>query len=157
LKIFNIIFLMFLLTACTYKTTPVIVAFKKDQIAINDQGFLKENSFSKKIEVYNVGQLVFVLTINSKNICVNNKCYDKKLFIYKLNPKYPDNLFDLIISHKPLPNMPLKKIKNGFVQKKGDIIYIVTTDKVLFKDKSNNFLFLLKPLNMENNKKITKK
>ena len=144
MKIFNIIFLMFLLTACTYKTTPVIVAFKKDQIAINDQGFLKENSFSKKIEVYNVGQLVFVLTINSKNICINNKCYDKKLFIYKLNPKYPDNLFDLIISHKPLPNMPLKKIKNGFFQKEGSLLYIVTKNKVLFKDKSNKFLFLLK-------------
>ena len=137
--------LVLLFSGCTYKTTPVIVAFKKDNLAINDQGFLKENSFSKKIEVYNVGQLVFVMTINSKNICINNKCYDKKLFIYKLNPKYPDNLFDLIISKKSLPNIKITKTKNGFVQKKGDIIYIVTTDKVLFKDKSNNFLFLLKP------------
>ena len=142
-KISLLLFLLF--SGCTYKTTPVIVAFKKDNLAINDQGFLKENSFSKKIEVYNVGQLVFVMTINSKNICINNKCYDKKLFIYKLNPKYPDNLFDLIISKKPLPNIKITKTTDGFFQKKGSILYIVTKNKVLFKDKSNHFLFLLKP------------
>ena len=142
---------VFLFTACTYKTTPVIVAFKKDNLAINDQGFLKENSFSKKIEVYNVGQLVFVMTINSKNICINEKCYDKKLFIKKLNPNYnyPYNLFDLIISKKPLPNIKVKKLKDGFIQKKGSILYIVTKNKVLFKDRSNHFLFLLKPVNKE--------
>jgi len=139
------IFLSILIfTACSYKTTPVIVAFKKDHLAINDQGFLKENSFSKKIEVYNVGQLVFVMTINNSNICINNKCYDKKLFIYKLNPKYPSDLFDLIISKKPLPNIKIKKTKDGFIQKQGSMLYIVTSNRVLFKDKSNKFMFLLK-------------
>jgi len=136
--------IVLLFSACSYKTTPVIVAFKKDNLAINDQGFLKENSFSKKIEVYNVGQLVFVMTINSNNICIDNKCYDKKLFIKHLNPIYPINLFDLIISKKPLPNINIKKLENGFIQKQGTIIYIVTKNKVLFKDKSNRFLFLLK-------------
>ena len=133
-----------LFSACSYKTTPVIVAFKKDKLAINDQGFLKENSFSKKIEVYNVGQLVFVLTVNSNNICIDNKCYDKKLFIHKLNPKYPIDLFDLIISKKPLPNIKINKTKNGFFQKEDGLLYVVTKNKVLFKDKSNRFLFLLK-------------
>jgi len=131
-------------TACSYKTTPVIVAFKKDNLAINDQGFLKENSFSKKIEVYNVGQLIFVMTINSNNICIDNQCYDKKLFIKHLNPNYPLNLFELIIEKKPLPAMKITKTKDGFIQKQGNIIYIVTKTKVLFKDKNNKFLFLLK-------------
>jgi len=137
--------ILLLFTACSYKTTPVIVAFKKDNLAINDQGFLKENSFSKKIEVYNVGQLVFVLTLKNDFICINNKCYDKKLFMHKLNPNYPYNLFDLIISKKPLPNIKIIKTKNGFIQKQGSIFYLVTKNKVLFKDKSNKFLFLLKP------------
>ena len=136
--------ILFFFSACSYKNTPVIVAFKKDKIAINDQGFLKENSFSKKIEVYNVGQLVFVLTINNSDICINDKCYDKKLFMYKLNPNYPYNLFDLIISKKVLPKMKITKIKNGFIQKDNNIIYIVTKQKVLFKDKHKKFLFLLK-------------
>ena len=139
-----ILVILFLFTACSYKTTPVIVAFKKDKIAINDQGFLKENRFSKKIEVYNVGQLVFVMTINNSNICINDKCYDKKLFIYKLNPKYPYNLFDLIISKKALPNIKIKRIKNGFIQRNKDIFYLVKNNKVLFKDNKNKFLFLLK-------------
>ena len=144
MKKYFILPILFLFTACSYKTTPVIVAFKKDKLAINDQGFLKENSFSKKIEVYNVGQLVFVLTVNSNNICIDNKCYDKKLFIHKLNPKYPIDLFDLIISKKPLPNIKINKTKNGFFQKEDGLLYVVTKNKVLFKDKSNKFLFLLK-------------
>jgi hypothetical protein len=139
---FLFIFLIFI--GCSYKTTPVIVAFKKDNLAINDQGFLKENYFSKKIEVYNVGQLVFVLTIKDKFICINEKCYDKKLFIHKLNPHYPTNLFSLIIEKKPIANIKIKKLKNGFIQTTDTFKYIVTDKKVLFKDKKNNFLFLLK-------------
>ncbi len=143
-KLIFIILLLF--TGCSYKTTPVVVAFKKDNLAINDQGFLKENSFSKKIEVYNVGQLVFVLTIKDNLICINDKCYDKKLFMNKLNPKYPTNLFSLIIEKKPLPNIKIKKLKNGFIQKTKNIIYLVTENKVLFKDKQKKFLFLLKKI-----------
>jgi len=143
-KKINLLLISLLFIGCSYKTTPVIVAFKKNNLAINDQGFLKENSFSKKIEVYNVGQLVFVLTLKNNSICINNKCYDKKLFIHSLNSTYPYNLFDLIISKKPLPNIKIKKTKDGFIQKTKNIFYIVTPDKVLFKDKSNNFLFLIK-------------
>jgi len=140
-------FLFFLFIGCSSKTTPIIVGFKKDNLAINDQGFLKENLFSKKIEVYNVGQLVFVMSIDNKNICINNKCYDKKLFIHKLNPYYPYNLFSLILNHKPLPDIKIKKIRNGFIQKTETIFYLVTKNKILFKDNSNNFLFLIKVKN----------
>jgi len=143
----KLIFIIALLFAgCAYKTTPVVVAFKKDNLAINDQGFLKENSFSKKIEVYNVGQLVFVLTIKNNLICINDKCYDKKLFVHKLNSKYPTNLFSLIIEKNPLPNIKIEKLKNGFIQKTKNIFYLVTKNKVLFKDKQKKFLFLLKKI-----------
>ena len=143
MRYINILILFFFI-GCSYKTTPITFAFKKDNIAINDQGFLKENSFLKKIEVYNVGQLAFIMTINSKNICINNKCYDKKIFLYQLNPKYPTNLFNLIISKKRLPNIKIIKIKDGFIQKNEDIYYFVNKNRVFFKDKSNKFLFLLK-------------
>ena len=137
-----IISLLFL--GCTHKTTPVIVAFKKDNFAINDQGFLKEDSFSKKIEVYNVGQLVFVLTIKNRFICINKQCYDKSLFIHQINSDYPKNLLSLIIDKKPLPNLKIEKTEKGFVQKNRQFLYVVTDKKVFFRDKTKNFLFLLK-------------
>jgi hypothetical protein len=59
---------------------------------------------------------------------------------------YPTNLFSLIIDKKPIPNIKLKKIKNGFMQKNKDFIYIVTDRKVLFKDKNRNFVFLLRKM-----------
>jgi len=133
-----------LFLGCSHKTTPVIVAFKKDNFVINDQGFLKEDSFSKKIEVYNVGQLVFVLTIKNRYICINKKCYDKGLFIHQINQNYPKNLLSLIIDKKPLPNLKIEKTDNGFFQKTTHFLYVVTDKKVFFRDKSKNFLFLLK-------------
>jgi len=147
MKKYLLFIIVILFTACSYKTTPVIVAFKKDKLAINDQGFLKENSFAKKIEVYNVGQLVFVLKITKNQICINQKCYDKVLFIKRLNPNYPSDFFSIIIDKKPLPNISIKYIKNGFIQKTDTILYIVTKDKVIFRDKAKKFLFLLKPQN----------
>ena len=139
-----IFFIPFLFIGCSYKTTPVIIGFKKNNFSINDQAFLKENRFAKKIEVYNVGKLIFVLTIKDKYICINKQCYSKKLFIKNLNPTYPINLFSLIIDKKPLPNMKIKKTKNGFIQKNRDFYYIVTKNKSLFKDKKTKFLFFLK-------------
>jgi len=141
-----LLILTLLFTGCSYKTTPVVVAFKKDNLAINDQGFLKENSFSKRIEVYEAGNLAFVFTIKNDSICINNKCYDKKLFINELNPDYPTNLFETILSHKAFKNIKIIKTKNGFIQLSKNFIYKVTENKVLFKDKQKNFLFLVKKI-----------
>jgi hypothetical protein len=138
------LFLLFFFIGCAPKTTPVIVAFKNSGMAINDQGFLQETPFYKQIEVYNVGELVFVLTIKKNDICINNRCYDKTLFVHNLNPNYPSNLFDLILERRPIPDIKEQKINGGFIQKSDNFIYIVTDKKVLFKDKKGNFLFLLK-------------
>jgi len=136
--------LALIFTGCSYKTTPIVIAFKKDNFAINDQGFLKENSFSKKIEVYQAGNLAFVFTIKNSVICINNKCYNKTLFIHKLNPSYPTNLFEIILSHKAFKNTKVIRIKNGFIQKTDDFIYKVTSNFVLFKDRKKKFLFLVR-------------
>jgi hypothetical protein len=122
------------------------VAFKKDDFAINDQGFLKENSFSKKIEVYQAGNLAFVFTIKDKLICINDKCYDKKLFIHELNPSYPSNLFETILSHKHLKDVKIINTKDGFIQVTKNFIYKVTKKGALFKDKQSKFLFLVKKI-----------
>ena len=141
---FLVLFLLF--SGCSYKTTPIIFGFKKDNLAINDQGFLKENNFYKTIEVYSVGQLIFVMKIDKNSICINGKCYDKRIFIYNLNSNYPLNLFDLIISKQKLPNLKYYKTKDGFIQKDDKIFYLVTNNKVLFKDKNKKFIFLIKAI-----------
>jgi hypothetical protein len=146
MKKYLFILLLLFFTGCSYKTTPVEVAFKKDGFAINDQGFLKENNFAKKIEVYQAGNLAFIFIVKNNIICINDKCYDKSLFIHKLNPNYPRNLFETILSHKPFKNIKIKKIKNGFIQNTKNFIYKVTENKVLFKDKQKKFLFLVKKL-----------
>jgi hypothetical protein len=146
MKKYFLILLVILFTGCSYKTTPVEVAFKKDNFAINDQGFLKENAFAKKIEVYQVGNLAFVFTIKNNSICINNKCYNKNMFIKKLNPNYPSNLFEIILSHKAFKNVKIVKTKDGFIQTTKNFFYKVTENKVLFKDKQKKFLFLVKKL-----------
>jgi hypothetical protein len=146
MKKYFLILLVILFTGCSYKITPVQVAFKKDNFAINDQGFLKENSFSKKIEVYQVGNLAFIFTIKNNQICINNKCYNKTMFIKELNPNYPSNLFEIILSHKTFKNIKVIKIENGFIQTTKNFFYKVTENKVLFKDKQKKFLFLVKKL-----------
>ena len=133
-------------TGCSYKTTPIVIAFKKDNFAINDQGFLKENSFSKKIEVYQAGNLAFVFTIKNSVICINNKCYNKTLFIHKLNPSYPTNLFEIILSHKPFKNVKIIKTENGFIQITKNFIYKITKNKAFFKDKQKKFIFFVKKI-----------
>jgi len=146
MKKYLLILIIVFITGCSYKTTPVVVAFKKDNFAINDQGFLKENSFSKKIEVYQAGNLAFVFTIKNKLICINEKCYDKKLFIHRLNSSYPSDLFETILSHKPLKNVKIIKTKDGFVQITKNFIYKVTKNKAFFKDRKKSFLFLVKKI-----------
>jgi hypothetical protein len=135
MKKYFLILLVILFTGCSYKTTPVEVAFKKDNFAINDQGFLKENAFAKKIEVYQVGNLAFVFTIKNNSICINNKCYNKNMFIKELNPNYPSNLFEIILFHKAFKNVKIVKTKDGFIQTTKNFFYKVTENKVLFKDK----------------------
>jgi hypothetical protein len=146
MKKYFLILLVILFTGCSYKTTPVEVAFKKDNFAINDQGFLKENAFAKRIEVYQAGNLAFVFTIKSNSICINNKCYDKNMFIYQLNPNYPTNLFETIIAHKPFKNIKIIKTENGFAQVTKDFIYKINKNFSLFKDKHKHFLFLVKKI-----------
>jgi len=141
-----LLIVILLFTGCSYKTTPIVVAFKKGNLAINDQGFLKENSFSKRIEVYEAGNLAFVFTIKNNVICINNKCYNKTLFIHQLNPLYPTNLFDIILSHKQFKNIKIIKTEKGFIQVTKNFIYKVTKNKVLFKDRQKKFLFLVKKI-----------
>jgi hypothetical protein len=138
--------LLLIFTGCTYKTTPIAFTFKAPNIKINDQGFLKTNFYSKVIEVYMVGKLAFVFKVYNSKICVDNKCYDKKLFVKNLNKEYPITLFDDLINKKPLPNIKIVEEKSGFTQKNDKIIYQVAPKKVFFIDKNKKIVFFIKNL-----------
>jgi hypothetical protein len=68
------------------------------------------------------------------------------MFIKELNPNYPSNLFEIILSHKAFKNVKIIKTKDGFIQVTKNFIYKVTKKGALFKDKQSKFLFLVKKI-----------
>jgi hypothetical protein len=69
---------------------------------------------------------------------------DKKKFVKKYLGGY-DDLFESILNKKPLKNFDkITKLKEGFLQKDKNIFYLVTKDKVLFKDKKRKIIILIK-------------
>ncbi len=138
--------LLLIFTGCAYKTTPIVFSFKAPNTRINDQGFLKKNFYSKIIEVYMVGKLAFVFKVYTSKICINDKCYNKKLFVKNLNRNYPVRLFDILIDKKPLPNIKIVNNKNGFIQQNRNILYKVTKNQVFFIDKVKKIVFFIKTL-----------
>ena len=143
---FYFVFLVFFI-ACSVKTTPIYAVIKTPKIKIADEGFIKESFGYKKIIIYKVGLKPFSVTIKNSFICFSGKCQNKKDVIKSLNKKYPQDFFDKILNQKPLKFLgKIKKINDGFIQKKDGYLYKVTKDEVLFKDKRANILILIKYL-----------
>ena len=143
---FNFSLLIFF-TACSTKTIPIYAVVKSPKLKVADEGFLEKGVGYKKIIIYKAGIKPFSITIKNSFICINNKCQDKKVVIDSLNKNYPIDFFDNILNQKPLEFLgKIKKIENGFIQKKDGYLYKVTKDRVLFKDKNAHILILIKYL-----------
>ncbi len=142
------VFLMLFFVGCSVKTTPVYAVIKTPKIKISDQGFLKEGFGYKEIIIYKTGLKPFKVTIKNSYICLNSKCMDKEKFVKEyLGKNYPVDIFDLIIEGKPIKNFgKITKIKSGFIQRKESIFYKVQKDKVLFRDKNQNIIIMVKRL-----------
>ena len=139
--------LLIFFTACSIKTIPIYTVIKTPKIKIADQGFLEKGIGYKKIIIYKAGMKPFSVTIKNSFICFNGKCQNKKDVIKSLNKKYPQDFFDRILNQKPLEFLgKIKKINDGFIQKKDGYLYKVTKNKVLFKDKNAHILILIKYL-----------
>ncbi len=132
---------------CSVKTTPVYVTFKSPKLKISDQGFLKEGPGYKEFELYK-GGVGYKLTLKNSVVCINGQCMDKGKFIKEyLGEEYPSDFFDKVIEGKPIENFgKIIRKGDGFVQKKGNILYSVKKNGVLFKDKSKNIILLIKKL-----------
>ena len=150
------IFLIFLLLfgGCSLKrdikkSESYIVAIKIKNLKFNDMGFLKYGDDYTELQLFDLSNLALDLKI-SNNICINSHCFSKKEFnIRFLSPLYPDNLLGNVLNKKPIfKKVDFIKIDGGFMQKIDKknirIKYIISGDKIYFKDFLNHFLIKLK-------------
>jgi len=132
-KIFILYFsVLIIFGGCATKTTPVYTVIKTPQFKAADQGFIKEGFGYKKLIIYKAANEPLEITLRNSYICVNGGCMDKEKFMKKYMPKgYPTDFFDMILS---------KKCPKGFYCKK-------SSNKILFKDRKNGILIMIKDLN----------
>jgi hypothetical protein len=141
-------FYIFLFFGCATKTIPVYTVIKIPFVKISDAGFLEKSGNYEKLIIYKNGNIPIKITLYENSICLNKKCYPKDIFLKKISSDYPKNLLDLIIEKKPIKNLgKIIKIKDGFLQKNNRFFYLVTKNKVLFKDKLKKIVIMIKELN----------
>jgi hypothetical protein len=144
---FILLILIAILTGCSVKTKSVYAVIKTPFVKISDAGFLENGLNYKKLIIYKNATLPVKIYIYKSSICVNGRCIQKKTFIKQLSDDYPINLLDLIIDKKPLKNLgKITKLKDGFLQKNSRFFYLVTKNKVLFKDKLKRIVIMIKDL-----------
>ncbi len=131
LYIFHFTLFTFLI-GCSVKTTPVYAVIKTPKFKAADQGFVKEGFGYKKLIIYKAANAPVEITLKNSYICLNGKCMDKEKFIKNYMPKgYSPDFFDKILN---------KECPKGFYCKK-------SKNRILFKDKKNGILIMIKELN----------
>jgi len=126
-----------------------MVVIKMKNLRFNDTGFLKYGDDYTELQLFDVSTPVLDIKI-SDDICINSHCFGKKEFNARfLSPLYPETLLENILNKKPIfEKTGLKMSDNGFLQyidkKNIHIKYIISSDKLYFKDFSNHFLITLR-------------
>ena len=159
LKKLSIILLILLIYGCSSKNMvkkenqeSAYIIFKTNKIKYADMGFIYRGDSFTKIEVYGMGQPLFVLNINGMNVCMSTfECMEKSKFNKKmLTQYYPNSILENILRGKPIFNgKNLKTNSGGFIQQikkdgKYDIFYLVNGTNKLFKDKINKIKIEIK-------------
>ncbi|GAB6074867.1 hypothetical protein [Nautilia lithotrophica] len=131
--LFTLYFTLYILVAgCSTKTTPIYAVIKTPKFKAADQGFLEKGFGYKKLIIYKAANAPVEITLKNSYICMNGRCMDKVKFIKEYMPQgYPADFFDKILSKECVDGFYCKKEKN----------------KILFKDKKNNILIMIKELN----------
>jgi hypothetical protein len=136
-----------LFLGCAVKEKPIYAVIKSDYVKIADQGFLKEGFGYKEIVIYKAGIRPVSMEIKNSVVCLNGKCMDKEKFIKNIDKSYPVNLLDNILEKKPLDFLgKITKTKYGFIQKSERFFYRVSKNSVLFKDRYEHILIMIKYL-----------
>jgi len=145
-----IFFILIFFIGCAEKTTPIFMTFHSKKIKFSDQGFLKEGFGYKEIIIYKDGIKPIKFIIKNSYVCFQDQCLDKQRFVKEFIGDYNVNFFDKILDREVLGFGKIKKIKTGFIEKDNSKFYLVTKDKVLFKDKKNHLIVLIKFLKDNN-------
>ena len=145
-----LISLSFFLTGCAVKTTSVFVTINSPKIKIADEGFLKEGFGYKQLIIYKAGNEPVKFTLKQNEICINNECVNKYVFMQKYFKGLKKDVFDKILNKKPLALKFYKKTKDGFIEKSENIYYRVSKNSVLFKDKKEKTVIFIKYLRSKN-------
>jgi len=152
-KKFRTIFLSFLLfffIGCAERTKPIFMTFYSKKFKFSDQGFLKDGFGYKEIIIYKDGIKPIKFIIKNSYICFQNQCLDKQSFVKEFVGNYKKDFFDKILNKKALDFGVIEKTKNGFIEKDTRRFYLVTKNKVLFKDRKNRLIILIKFLKDNN-------
>jgi len=123
------------MSGCATKTTPIYAVIKTPKFKAADEGFLEKGFGYKKLTIYKAGNVPVVITLKNSFVCLNGRCMDKEKFIKEYLPKgYPSDFFDKILDYK---------CPKGFFCK-------TDGQKILFKDKKNNILIMIKNIDRLN-------
>jgi len=131
------------------KSESYVVTIKMKGMAFNDTGFLKYANHYTELQLFDLSNLVLDIKI-SDDICINSHCLSKSDFNRRfLTPLYPKTLLENVLNKKPIfKKEGYQRTKEGFLQiidkKNLHIKYIISDDKLYFKDFTNHFFIKLR-------------
>lgn len=148
LLIFTLLF-----SACSVKnyehTQTKIITIKSPKIKFSDAGYLRNSEKIMELELFMAGKCIEKITVNNL-ICTSSGCMSKSGFNKDyLNSAYPDDTMEnMLLSHAIYGGKNLTKTDGGFEQhikdELVDIVYIVDSHSVQFRDTKNNIIFKIK-------------
>ena len=150
------IMLFLLLVGCSHKEPSKeksrMIVWKTESMKYADMGFILDSGDVISVEIYGAGSALMRLKIYNDRVCMRQfRCMSRGEFNNQhLNSHYPKELLTHIFrSQKIFDGEKIEREKQGFsqkIQRDGvyDILYRVTKQETLFRDRLNNIVIKIK-------------
>ncbi|RAX59179.1 hypothetical protein CCZ01_00065 [Helicobacter monodelphidis] len=128
---------------------PYHILLITPEVRFADMGFVKQYENKVNLELYALGKALYKIEIEKSQICVQDSCYNKSLFIQKLfGDDVQDTILEEILIGKDIFNGKNKYMKNGItIQEFKDygnvVLYIRDENKISFSDKKRKIRIVL--------------
>jgi len=154
LLLFNVGFSGCVVSPKPQEVKSYLFLFKSPKLKFYDTAFIEHYKSHDALKVLSAGKQILALNTRDALICMNQNCLDDRHFVDTyLHTSYPKTLFHQILKREmlPLDNSVFERYDGGFKQraaKRGmyDIRYVVTKQKIEFKDLKNRIVIMLKEL-----------
>ncbi len=153
-----ILVFVFLLSGCAPKRIQkgvYHIVFKSRTMKFEGVGYMYEEKNKTVLQLYGGGSALLEMKVSDR-VCVDGRCLGVREFNERyFKGCYMSDFLKRVLSFEPLSGAEIVSLKGGgFKQrlyKKGcyDIIYIVDSEGVYFKDRLNGFLIVIKNLKGE--------